>query len=332
MNDTRNQATTSKNTLWRVLVSVAIALTSSLVVIFYGHRIYDHFAAQAFTPSSQIAAIHDNLKLTKQGSDILYASQPKLEDGQAFNNSCQSAERTAAILGCYYMRRVYVYDVTNNELAEAEEVTTAHEMLHAAYERLNAFDRNRIDELIDAEYNRLQGDSKVQQLMEYYKKAEPSALTNELHSILGTVVADLSPELEDYYARYFTDRQHVVDVNNSYYAVFAEVEAEAKELTAKIDALDKQVKADKNNYQAAVDQLKLDIQAYKSRKYTSNSLAQADARALNVRVASLESMRQAINTKVGELNGLIKQQNDLSVRANELNSSINGIVDAEVSL
>lgn len=313
-------------------MSVAIALASSLVVIFYGHRIYDHFAAQAFTPSSEISAIHDNLKLTKQGSDILYASQPRLEDGQAFNSSCQSAERTAAILGCYYMRRVYVYDVTNDELAEAEEVTTAHEMLHAAYERLHVFDRERIDKLIDAEYRRLQGDDKIQQLMEYYKKAEPSALTNELHSILGTVIADLSPELEDYYARYFTDRQHVVDVNNAYYAVFAEVEAKAKELTSRITVLDDQVKTDKNSYQAAVDQLKLDIQAYKSRTYTSNSLAQADARALNVRVAALETTRQAINTKVGELNDLIRQQNDLSVRANELNSSINGIVDAEVSL
>lgn len=332
MNDTQNQATTRKSVLWRIVFPAVLALAGSAAVVLYGHRVYDHFAALNFTPTAEIASIHDNLKLTQQGSDILYASQPKLENGQSFNDSCQSTERTAAILGCYYMRRVYVYDVTNQELAGAKEVTTAHELLHAAYERLNMFERSTVDELLNDEYYRLQRDAKVQQLMEYYKKAEPAALTNELHSILGTVVSELSPELETYYARYFTDRQHIVDVNNNYYAVFADVEARSKDLTNKISVLNKQILDSKDQYQATLEQLKKDIEDYKVRTYTSARLSQADARALNERVANLETERQAINAQVDKLNALVKEQNDLNVRASELNSSINGIDSTGVSL
>ncbi len=332
MNDTQNQATSSKSILWRILVPVVLALTASFAAIFYGHRIYDHFAAQAFTPSNEIAAIHDQLNLTKQGSDILYASQPKLEDSKTFNESCQSSERTAAILGCYYMRRVYVFDVTNPELAGAKEVTTAHEMLHAAYERLNMFERSKIDKLLEDEYYTVQRDAKVQRLMEYYKKAEPAALTNELHSILGTVVSDLSPELEQYYARYFNDRQHIVQVNNDYYAVFSEVNAKSKDLADRISVLNDQILKDKDVYQNTMEQLKADIDAYKARSYTSARQSQLDARTLNARVSQLEGSRQAINSKVEQLNALIEEQNKLNIKATELNNSINGIDNSEVSL
>jgi uncharacterized phage infection (PIP) family protein YhgE len=230
------------------------------------------------------------------------------------------------------MRRVYVFDVTNPELAGAKEVTIAHEMLHAAYERLNMFERSKIDKLLEDEYYTVQRDAKVQRLMEYYKKAEPAALTNELHSILGTVVADLSPELEQYYARYFNDRQHIVQVNNDYYAVFSEVNAKSKDLADRISVLNDQILKDKDVYQNTMEQLKAEIDAYKARNYTSVRQSQLDARALNARVGQLESSRQAINAKVEQLNALIEEQNKLNIKATELNNSINGIDNSEVSL
>ncbi len=44
-----------------------------------------------------------------------------------------------AILGCYNpsSRDIYIYNVTNSELDGVKEVTAAHEMLHAAWERLS---------------------------------------------------------------------------------------------------------------------------------------------------------------------------------------------------
>jgi outer membrane murein-binding lipoprotein Lpp len=60
--------------------------------------------------------------------------------------------------------------------------------------------------------------------------------------------------------------------------------------------------------------------------------SQLDARALNARVGQLERSRQAINAKVEQLNALIEEQNKLNIKATELNNSINGIDNSEVSL
>lgn len=336
MNDTPKPPAAKSNTFIRIAIPVLIMAALSVIAILYGHRIYDFFAAKAFTPSAEIAQIHDDLNLTSEGSNILYASQPKIEAGAAFNQSCMSSERTAAILGCYYMRRVYVYDVTNKELEGAEEVTMAHEMLHAAYERLNYLDRHEVDKLLQEEYAKKKDEPRLKDLMAYYERTEPEALINELHSILGTVVSDLSPQLESYYARYFNDRQHVVKVNNTYYAVFAEVESRAKALSEKTTALSAEIARDKDSYMAELERLKADIDGFKQRAttgyYTSNSALQAATRGLNARVSALEANRLAINAKVDDLNRLIEEQNALNVRAKELNSNINGISNDGVSL
>lgn len=336
MNDAQNQTKQSNHILRRIVVPVAISLVGSLLLILYGNRIIDHFLAAAFTPSSQVAALHDSLKLTAQGSDLLYASQPVVQSGAQFNQSCSSAERTAAILGCYYMRKMYIYNVTNTELAGAEEVTAAHEMLHAAYERLTIFERGHIDDLINTQYAKLGNDSDLKKLMQYYEKAEPGALTNELHSILGTTVGSLSPELESYYARYFTNRQAVVAMNQTYNAVFDTVSKQSDDLSNKIEQLKPKLQADMAAYESARKQVEADIASFNqqasSGKFTTQAAFQRARSALVARVDQLNAERDAVNAEVATYNTYVADLNKLSVKVHELNSSINGIQDNGVSL
>ncbi len=84
-------------------------------------------------------------------------------------------------------------------------VTAAHEMLHAAYAELAPGQRRRVDQLLDQAFE-ASADQRLRDTLAEYADAEPGQRHNELHSILPTEVAELSPPLERYYQRYFEDR------------------------------------------------------------------------------------------------------------------------------
>ena len=176
----------------------------------YGPELYDAAVASRYQPDGAMQAVIDQLELTDKGRQLLYASQPQLQDKAEFNKSCKSTERTAAILGCYHLRRIYVYNVQNQELTNAEPVTTAHELLHAAYERLGPGERHRIDQLIEAEYAKIKTNPVIASMVKYYDQAEPGERNNELHSIIGTQIGTINSELEQHYSRYFRNRAAIV--------------------------------------------------------------------------------------------------------------------------
>ena len=131
-------------------------------------------------------------------------------------------------MGCYYGDRIYLFDVENAELAGAKEVTAAHELLHAQYARLNIFERPRVDAMIKKAYQKVKNEPEIAKAMEYYREAEPDAELDELHSIIGTTIGELDSDLEQYYARYFTDRASIVAKNQAYTTVFTRVNARAE--------------------------------------------------------------------------------------------------------
>src|SRR6185295_11567695 len=85
--------------------------------------------------------------MTPDTRRLFYVYHPVLEDKQAFNSHCTDSEKTI-VLGCYISRTgIYLYDVTDSRLNGVEQVTAAHETLHAAYERLSSSERKRVDGL-----------------------------------------------------------------------------------------------------------------------------------------------------------------------------------------
>ncbi len=331
MSGDAKQTTTSNSSHFtrRVLSPTLFLLAIAMLVIIYGQRVVDHYMAARFVPSTSVATVNEQLNLTGLGHDLLYASNPSVETGQQFNQHCETTERSAAILGCYYKRTIYLYDVTNPELAGAEEVTAAHEMLHAAYERLQIWEKNNVNALLEAEYAKIKNQPDIKKLMEYYSTNEPGEIDNELHSIIGTTVASISPELEQYYSQYFNDRAAIVAMNTKYNTLFATVEAQSTEIAAKIDSEGPVLQRDLSSYEAERTVLTNDIQTFNQRAkgdyYTSTSAIESARQALLARSSALEAERVSLNSRVDAYNALIKQYNDLSVRVNQLNSSINGV-------
>lgn len=318
------------------LVLVVLVLALSVLAILYGQKAYDYFKAQSFTPSSEIANVSERLKLTSYGQTLFYASSPTLQDQKLLNANCQSAERTVAILGCYYKRDIHLFDVTNSELDGAKEVTAAHEMLHAAYDRLNVFERQRVNRLLEEEYARVNDDPDLQKLMSYYQNKEPGAELNELHSIIGTTIENISPDLEKYYGQYFEDRDMIVEMNRNYTEVFKRLDAEADDLSVKINTLGEGIEKDSENYEADRAQLELDVNSFNERASSGDYGTRAEfnsARQLLVaRIANLTSRQQEINTRIDEYNSYVSRLNELSVRVSELNQGINGVAAPEPSL
>ena len=306
-----------------------LLVSGTVFMMLYGSVVFDWIRAMQFSPSGEIASAEARIVFTDRGKQIFRATAPVIEDKEAFNQSCTSTERTVAILGCYAGDNIYLYNIQNEELDGTLEVTAAHEMLHAAYHRLNYFDRKRIDKLVGAEYDKIKDTPTISQLMQYYREAEPGAELDELHSIIGTTIADLPMELEQYYDNYFSNRAGIVALNAKYSAVFGELSRQADVLQKQIDAEGPAIQREMAAYETTLTQLNLDIQSFNSRAQGGGFRTQGEfstARtALEQRVQAMNTARDALNTRVAAYNLTIKQLNNLAVHVNRLNESINGV-------
>lgn len=318
-----------KRTSFMRSFTAIVAVAGGLAAAYwFGPQLLDEFRAQQYTPSSHISAIEQRVTLTSAGRRIFYATSPEVQDSGQFNGSCHSVERTTAILGCYYRDRIYLYNVQNSELDGALDVTAAHELLHAAYARLSTFEQHKVDGLVRAAYQKVKNEPTLKRLMEYYKQAEPGAEINELHSILGTTIANLDSELERYYARYFTNRASIVTLNQRYTQVFSELDQQATSLRAKISAEESSLKTETDAYQNELNQLNSDIQSFNQRAVSGDFSSQefyTTRSALSGRVASLNSQQNQLNTRIAAYNTMIAEYNKLAVRAQQLNQSMNGV-------
>lgn len=325
----RSSLQASRRGFIRKFLPTLTLLVLGVIGLLYSQQIADMVLASSFHPTDRVNTLNARLKLTGEGTNLLYASRANIENKQEFNTNCQSSERTAAILGCYYKRQIHLFDVSNPELDGAIEVTAAHEMLHAAYERLNFFERAQVDKLIEAEYDNLRKDPTIAEEMAYYQKAEPGAEVNELHSIIGTTVAQISPELERYYSQYFKDRASVVALNQKYTAVFTELNKKAEELQAAISAKEPVIKQELADYDADRKQLEIDIQTFNERAssqgFTTQNSFNVSRNALVRRVNELNARRDMINAEVNSYNVMISDLTQLSVKVNQYNESLNGV-------
>jgi chaperonin cofactor prefoldin len=288
--------------------------------------VIDNITVWQFKPSSEVQSIVERAHLKEEGKFYLYASQAEVDEAAAFNSVCQKREEHSAILGCYTARRIYIYDVDNPQLDGIKEVTAAHEMLHAAWDRLSDDERNRLAALLETEYSKI-ADEALRERMDYYARAQPGERANELHSIIGTEVRNLSPELEQHYAKYFEDRSVVVGLHEKYQSVFTSLDSRAKQIETELSTLKSEIEQMMANYNASVAQLNTDIAAFNSRAQTSGGFSSQSEfnrqrQSLANRVDELATLRETINTKISRYNTLASELQSINSQSQALNQSI----------
>lgn len=308
-----------------LIVAVAALLAYWLV----GHRqqVLDQVFLWNYHPTADIAAIAQRTTMTDPARTIFYASHPELDDTTAFNKACGKSEQGSAVLGCYTGLKIYIYNVTDTQLDGIHEVTAAHEMLHAVYARMSANEKQSVDALLENEYTTLSKDPAFADRMALYARTEPGERDNELHSIIGTEVASISPELEKHYAQYFSDRQAVVKLHDDYASVFTKLQSEAAQLSAQMGQLQADIKSRSDDYEAASAQLNADITTFNQRassgQFDSSAQFSTERSALVTRVRQLAAERSDINNLIAEYNDLVKQSNAIATQTEQLNQSIN---------
>lgn len=307
-----------------VLVGVAVLIFSQRILIV------DTIRALSYTPSAGVAAIHKNIELTSDASRMFYASSPELNGTSAFTRECGEIERASVVLGCYAAGKIFLYDVTNDELEGIEEVTAAHEMLHAAYIRLGERERVRVDELLDAEAKKLEKNVAFKERMSVYSKLPNADRTNELHSVIGTEVNEIGSELEDYYGRYFEDRRKIVEYYRGYRSVFEGLQNQAEKLAASLDSQAIQINARVVSYNQDSASLESDIEEFNRRARTQYFQTESEfsiARAeLVTRSNILEAQRAEIDRLIDQYNADKKKFDGLASHLAELNNSIDSSI------
>ncbi len=265
--------------------------------------IYDWTRLRSYSPPAEIVQLATDTTMNDRGRHIFYVYHPALNNRDEFSQNCTNLGEETIVLGCYVTNTgIYLFDVDDPRLSGVEQVTAAHEMLHAAYDRLDTEAKSRIDHLTQATLASL-ADERIKSTVESYRKRDPAIVANELHSIIGTEVRNLPPELEEYYAQYFDNRAKVVSFSEHYEGVLTERRNRAKTLEAEITTL------------------RSDIDRLEKTLGNDREALQRDRGSVNTQaeVVTYNNRVNAYNASVRHFNDLVAHHNNL-VKEHEANA------------
>lgn len=303
------------------LLSVVVLL-GSLYGITHRQQILDYLALRNYTPSSRVAALADDTTMNDRLRRVFYVNHPALSNKNEFKNNCPSTEQSI-VLGCYVQHKgIYLLDVDDKRLEGVVQVTAAHEVLHAEYDRLSASERTKVDRMTGAYFAGIK-DERIKKTVEQYRAKDQSIVPNELHSILGTEVKNLSPELETYYSRYFNNRARIVEYSENYEQTFVNLENQ-------VERYDKQL----NSLKSAIDANRVEIEGQNNeieqQKNRLDSLLNSDRTEeynaavpeFNARVNSLNRQLQTTKQLVAEYNSIVEKRNAIATTEQQLIDAI----------
>jgi hypothetical protein len=310
-----------------------IVLLASGLILWKHDPILDWSAARNYQPSSTISQYVLDTSMTPESKRLFYANRPLIEDKIDFNLHCSDTAAEVATLGCYTgdRRGIYIYHVTDARLNGVQQVTAAHEMLHQAYQRLGTKEKRQVDGWLKAAQAKVQDPAILSQL-DSYKKTEPGQLNNELHSILGTQVGQLSPQLENYYKRYFTDRSRLVQYYSQYQSEFDKRRQQIADYDSRLGAMASQIKADKQTLvvqEKSIDQHRNQLDDYLHDNKVSEYNAAVPA--YNAAVAAYRDKVKAVNALISQYNSLLDERNAVAVQERELQQALDSHIESVTS-
>lgn len=316
---------------------IALLCLVVAVVLFWNRQyIVDQIAVWQYQPSEEIASLVDRSGMDGAGEFYFYASHPRLQEAAEFNQTCERKEEATAILGCYNGQYIYIYNVTDAQLDGIREVTAAHEMLHAAYARLSDGEKQRVNSLIETEFEKLQSNKELAERLAFYDRTEPGERYNELHSIIGTEVAELEPALEAYYDRYFNDRSKTVKLYEQYAGIFQELQWRSEQLSQQLTTLGDEIERESAAYNTAVSQFNIAVEDFNRRadngEFSSQAAFDTERTALLARGEVLEAQRQSINAKVTQYEELRAELLGIAGESEALNRSLDSSLAPAPSL
>lgn len=299
---------------WFQVTLLMLLLAATGGLLLERQAVLDWWHLRGYTAPAAVAQLATDDTMTPAARHLLYVNHPAVTNSSVFTGHCPAGSEKTVVLGCYIGQDagIYVYAVSDVRLNGVEQVTTAHEMLHAAYRRLSSGERKRINGLLTDYYEHSLTDQRIKDTIEAYKKSEPNDVVNEMHSIFGTEVANLPAPLETYYRQYFTNRSKVTAYTASYQGEFTNRQTQVAAYDAQLQTMGKQV--DANEAQLKQDRTALDAQnAQLQAERSSGQFA-----AYNSGVASYNRAADSYNTLLQGTKDMINQYNDIVAKRNAI--------------
>jgi hypothetical protein len=313
----------------RLLLSIVLllVLVAAIVLLLVKQQwVRDELRLLSYDPPADVAQLATDDQLTEQATRLFYVNRPDIVAKTDFRKYCEGSEQTI-VLGCYHGpdRGIYILKIVDDSrLDGVMQVTAAHEMLHAAYGRLSGDEKRQVDGWLMDYYKHNLTDERIQATMEAYKKTEPDALVDEMHSIFGTEVAKLPVQLENYYRRYFTDRSAVTSLAASYQAEFTSREQAIKNFDAQLTRLKGQIDANQADIATQAKQL-TQLRANVDQARSSGVQAyNAAVRTYNAAVDRYNTLVDSTKSLISQYNALVEQRNAIATEQQQLKNELSG--------
>lgn len=301
-----------------VVVLVVLALALNLQAISDYVRLYN------YTAPTEIVRLADQTTMSDKARKLFYVNHPKIAGKDSFNGACSNRGEKSIVLGCYHSadRGIYIFDVSDERLEGVEQVTAAHEMLHAAYDRLSSSEKERVDTMLKNYYAGVT-DQRIRDTIAAYEISEPHDVINEMHSIFATEMTDLTPEMDAYYAQYFKDRKAVTAFAANYQQEFSSRQEQIKAYDERLTSLKDTI--DKNTETLARQEAETtSLQRQMERDRASGNIESYNARVpvYNARVDAYNALIRSTQNSIAEYNRLVAERNALAVEIRSLTESI----------
>lgn len=321
-----------RNSIFKPLLLVGV-IALSLWIYVSRQAIVDWARLRSYTPSTQIVSVNNTIGLTPLGQKLLYVNRPEVYSKRLdFSGQCPIDMEKTIVLGCYISgdRGIFLFEPSDERLAGVVETTAAHEMLHAAYERLEGNEKVTINALLKNYFKNSLKDERIKKTIASYEAAG-APLENEMHSIFGTEVDELPLELEAYYSRYFSDRKLVLKQLARYQEEFtrreaqvAAYDAQLKTQKSQIESLETSLKANLTRLNSIQDQLTAlersnSYEAYNGLVPTYNNL-----------VETYNKQLELLKSRIESYNNTVELRNNLAIEESELLKSLSGSQESEI--
>lgn len=307
-------ATVSPVRTWLGRAFLTLLLVALALLLWQRQAVSDWLQLAGYQPPASIVSLADQTTMTPAARHLFYLNHPQISSKSVFATQCSTSEQ-ALVLGCYKGGEsgIYILNIANHdELKGVMQVTAAHEMLHAAYDRLSTVERQHIDTELQDFYDHGLKSQRVKDEINAYKKTEPHQLVNEMHSIFATEVTKLPTSLEQYYQRYFTNRQVVVDYFQDYQQAFTSREAAIKNYDSQLASLKQQIDSEKHSLEQQAASLD------SRRHQLDQERARGNASVYNHEASTYNSQVRRYNAELADLKADIARYNQLVAKRNAL--------------
>jgi hypothetical protein len=301
--------------LWLVAVGLLLVNRQSLI---------DWWRLRGYVPPAAVVQLANEDTMNSYTRHLFYLNRPELLPSvDSFREHCPENENTI-VLGCYHpdQEGIFIYNVSDPTLAGVQQVTAAHEVLHAVYARLSNSARATLDGELTNYYQHGLTNPLVKAEVKLYQQTEPGSVMDEMSCTFGTEIANLPAPLEAYYSHYFNHRATIVAYEQQYQAAFSSRQATILQDDSQLNTL-------KNKITNMEAQLKSTLSTMSAQLANLNSLrSNGSLAAYNQGVPSYNSAIDAYNANVQTVEQLVSQYNQLVAARNQVASQLTTLTSA----